>query len=373
MRRQPETAVIRLADSLAWARHARAANGFGDAAAGFDGRSPSALPTRTERNAPMDTALHPSPEAAPRQASQRYAKCIEVSRRVRWEIDRDVIRGRQLDLGRRFMPDGLSLVKSLAFLGAAEARLFSQVQGRTYANMFALVERFIGAKVLELSRDHWLGDQVALEALVRFSDEELKHQELFRRLEAMMERGMPAGYRKVADPNEVARAVLSKSTWSVLALTCHIELFTQSHYQQSIEPDADLSPLFKDVFMYHWREECQHAILDELEWKREHARLTLRQREQAVDDLIELVGAVDGILQAQSVADAAYFLGLCERPFPAEQQARVRDLMLKAYRWQYIVTGVQHPHFQRVLTSMTTPEQMVRIGKNLGPIMAAFA
>ena len=30
---------------------------------------------------------------------------------------------------------------------------FSQIQGRTYANMFGLVERYIGAKVLELSRD----------------------------------------------------------------------------------------------------------------------------------------------------------------------------------------------------------------------------
>jgi hypothetical protein len=47
--------------------------------------------------------------------------------------------------------------------------------------------------------------------------------------------------------------------------------------------------------------------------------------------------------------------------------------MLKAYRWQYIVTGVQHPHFQRVLTGMTTPEQMARIGQGLGPMMTAFA
>ena len=38
--------------------------------------------------------------------------------------------------------------------------------------------------MLEVSRDHWLGDQIALEALVRFTDEELKHQELFRRIEA---------------------------------------------------------------------------------------------------------------------------------------------------------------------------------------------
>ena len=38
------------------------------------------------------------------------------------------------------------------------------MQGRTYAYIFGLAERFIGAKVLEISREHWLGDQVALEA-----------------------------------------------------------------------------------------------------------------------------------------------------------------------------------------------------------------
>jgi hypothetical protein len=61
--------------------------------------------------------------------------------------------------------------------------------------MFGFVERFITAKVLEVNRDHWLGEQTALEALIRFSDEELKHQALFRRIEKMMADGMPEGYK----------------------------------------------------------------------------------------------------------------------------------------------------------------------------------
>ncbi|MEO8080147.1 MAG: hypothetical protein ABI641_06420, partial [Caldimonas sp.] len=75
----------------------------------------------------------------------RYAKCIEVSKRIRWDTERDVIRGRGFDFKRKFLPDGLSKVGQLTFLDAAGQRFFSQVQGRTYANMFALVERFIGA------------------------------------------------------------------------------------------------------------------------------------------------------------------------------------------------------------------------------------
>ena len=86
--------------------------------------------------------------------TNRYAKCIEASKRIRWDIDRDVIRGRSFDFSTKFLPDGLSLVDRLGFLNESEKRFFSQIQGRTYANVFGLVERFIGAKILEVSRQH---------------------------------------------------------------------------------------------------------------------------------------------------------------------------------------------------------------------------
>ena len=304
-------------------------------------------------------------------STSRYARCIQVSKRVRWDIDRDVIRGRDFDYSRTFLPSGLSKVDELEFLDAGERRLLSQIQGRSYAYIFGLVERYIGAKVLQLSGQHWLGDQVALEALVRFSDEELKHQELFRRLEAMLGARMPAGYVPVAEPNAVARFVLEKRTWAVLALTAHIELFTQAHYKQSIEAREDLCPLWKDVFMYHWREESQHAILDELEWVAEDKKIDAAERDAAVDDLIDLVGAVDGILQGQAAADTKYFLATNARTFAPAQSERIGATVLRAYRWQYIVSGVQHPHFAELLGSMTTPAQMQRIVTALTPILQA--
>jgi hypothetical protein len=300
----------------------------------------------------------------------RYAKTIEVSKRIRWDIDHDVIRGREFDFGQTFLPDGLSLADELPFLGASEQRFLSQVQGRTYANMFGLVERFIGAKMLEVSRDHWLGDQTALEAIVRFTDEELKHQALFRRIEAMVAAGMPSGYRFTVGPDEVAGFVLGKSTWAVLALTCHIELFSQAHYRASIEPAEGLSPLFKDIFLYHWREESQHAIIDELEWAREDAKLASNaERDAAVDDLIALVGGVDGILQAQAGADAAYFLEVTGMAADAERAAAVKEALLKAYRWQYIVSGAMEPRFQTMLASLVDDAQMQRVQTALGPLM----
>ena len=298
----------------------------------------------------------------------RYERAIETSKRVRWDIEKDVIRGRRFDTRHKFLPDGLSLVDAFTTLSDDEKRFVSQIQGRTYANIFGLVERFINAKVLELSHDHWFGDQVALEALVRFSDEELKHQALFRRIDAVIEEVLPQGYRFDIDPNNVARAVLGKSTWAVLGLTLDIELFTQLHYRQSIDPDTELSDLFKDVFLYHWREESQHAILDELEWMRVDATLTAEQRDRAVDDLIDLVGAVDGILQTQAQADATYFAAACGRVVTEAEATKIGAAFLKAYRWQYIHSGVQHPHFGKVLSSLISKSQEQRIQSALATL-----
>ena len=352
----PHTDPSITAASHVWARRAVAANGFGDAA----------LPTTDD---PAPRSLPMLMKVSSRPAAQRFARAVEASKRVRWDIDRDVIRGRNFDYTKKFLPDALSRAERLTFLTAGEQRFLSQVQGRSYANIFGLVERFIGAKFLERSRDHALGDQNAMEALVRSTDEELKHQALFRRLDAMMAEGMPEGYRFLPDPNEVAAAVLSKSAWAVLALICHIELFVLAHYRASIDPDPELSPLFKDVFLYHWKEESQHAIIDELEWAAEDAKLTDPERDAAVDDLIALVGAVDGILQAQSAADAKYFIEATGRTFASADVAAIGRAVLGAYRWQYILSGVADGRFTELLGAFTTTAQQVRINGALATLI----
>ena len=301
--------------------------------------------------------------------TRRYAKCIEVSKRIRWDIERDVIRGRDFDADHKFLPDGLSFADRIESLSTDERRLLSQIQGRTYANMFGLCERFIGAKMVDVTRDHALGDQTALEALIRFTDEELKHQRLFRRIEQLAADQMPDGYRFLPQPNTVANFILGKSTWAVLALTCHIEIFTQVHYRQSIEPDQQLSPLFKDVFFFHWKEESQHAIIDELEWQREDQRLTACERDAAVDDLVALLTGMDGQVQRQAKADAEYFIAICGRSLDVAEVSRIHAEVLAAYRWQYIGSGVCEPRFGDLLAGMLNERQQQRVFEALAPIV----
>jgi hypothetical protein len=53
---------------------------------------------------------HPAPAEV-----SRYARTIEASKRIRWDIDRDVIRGRTFDLAHTFLPDGCRWPTSCLF------------------------------------------------------------------------------------------------------------------------------------------------------------------------------------------------------------------------------------------------------------------
>ena len=89
--------------------------------------------------------------------------------------------------------------------------------------------------------------------------------------------------------------------------------------------------------------------------------VTAAQRDRAVDEFIELLAAVDGILQAQANADAQYFVATCGRTVGEAESRAVEAAFLKAYRWQYIHSGAQQPHFGKVLSRLITDAQRQRI------------
>ena len=296
--------------------------------------------------------------------SDRYASLIGMG----LDIDRDIIHASKLTVSTRFVTDGVSRIERLPFLDAGDKRLVSQIQSRTFANLFGLVERFIAAKVLELTSNQRPGDRIALAALERLA-EALEQQEMFRNIERMAAAGMAEGYAFLPEPNAVATLVHGKSVWAVLGLVCHIELSVLAQYRESIDLNANLSALCKDVFLYHWREASTHAVLAEVDWMHENARLSAEQRDRAVDELIELVAAVDGILQSQSQLDTDYLLRIRGRTLGRDEAERIRVGLLDAYRWHYVVPGMQG-QFGKALSRFTTPVQRERIGKALSPSLS---
>jgi hypothetical protein len=105
---------------------------------------------------------------------------------------------------------------------------------------------------------------------------------------------------------------------------------------------------------------------------REDQRIDAAQRDQAVSELIGLVAAVDGIVRMQAEADAAYFAAVAQGDFDARQVQAIGATMLAAYRWQYIVSGVQDARYVGVLGSMISQAQGARIHDALAPIVSSI-
>jgi hypothetical protein len=93
--------------------------------------------------------------------------------------------------------------------------------------------------------------------------------------------------------------------------------------------------------------------------------LSSEARDSAVDDFIALVGAIDGTLGAQAAADANHFAASCGRVVGGAEVEAVERQFLKAYRWQYIHSGAEHPRFRKVLSELISDAQGARIGAAL--------
>ena len=82
--------------------------------------------------------------------------------------------------------------------------------------------------------------------------------------------------------------------------------------------------------------------------------VTADQREAAIDQLLELGGAVDGLLGQQIELDIDALQKASGRTFTDDERDEIRAHQRCSYRWTFIVSGLQHPNFMRIVEQITT-------------------
>jgi hypothetical protein len=173
----------------------------------------------------------------------------------------------------------------------------------------------------------------------------------------------------LGDQKEVAHVVLSKNNGAVLLLTSVIEWFTQLHYVAAFKEDGTLDPFTKGIFRAHWLEESQHAKMDHLETLRAFESMSSVEKEAAIDDLIELVGALDELLQEQAGFDVQNLGAYLEREFTEEEAREIYQSELRAKRYTFIESGVTHPNFRELFELVTTREQRAKVQEALESVL----
>jgi hypothetical protein len=283
----------------------------------------------------------------------KYQKCIDTSERVQWTISGVI--GAGFDFKKRFLPETLAQVNELDGLSDGEKLKLNQIRGLTYAHLFGFVEEFI-VRDLILLASRYPGEQATeRRAILRFAEEEVKHQLLFESVKAHLLKEL-GQCGLVPGAGAVAGFVLGKSELCVLVLTHMLELATMEHYIDifsSASERESLDPVFVNVFKSHWIEESQHAKLGELEISRCVAGASEEQREAAIDELLEIGGAFDGLLKSQVDLDVESLERLSGRKLPDATKDAIRAAQHKAYRYTFLVSALRNSKFRDHVSSLT--------------------
>jgi hypothetical protein len=273
----------------------------------------------------------------------------------------DVLRADQeLDFSRNFMPESLARTAAIGSLNPFEQRLLNQVSAHQYLSIFVIVEEFILPFLVDHARDHLLGDDWRVRALINFAGEEAKHIHLFKRFHEAFVRGFPVDCQVIGPSDAVGAEVLKHDPLAVGLVILMIEWMTQQHYLGSIKDDGDLDPLFKSLMKHHWMEESQHAKLDTLIVDALAEGRTEAQIDKAIDEFFEIGAFLDDGLKAQ----AAFNLDALEKLIGRKLDDReaIEAQQHQAARWTYIGSGMVHERFIETL-EVLSPNAARRIAE----------
>jgi hypothetical protein len=280
---------------------------------------------------------------------------IQSSEKVAWTIESVLGPDAKFDLARPLLPDSLANVAKISCLTDAERLTLNQIRGHAYLYLFSFVEEYIIATAVRHSNAEVFGDHTALRALLRFAEEEVKHQEMFRRACSLFKRSFGHECDVLPNPQAVAEVILSHKPMAVLLITLHLEIMTQHHFVESFRRGTadDLDPLFRQLLRHHWLEEAQHAKIDILELHKLAADATPELREASVEDYLKIVAALDGLLCQQAKNDLATLSRVLRRTFSEAEQRELMDAQAGAYRRTFVGLGISSPAFVEEVESLS--------------------
>lgn len=283
--------------------------------------------------------------------SSSYADCLNRSVKSAWSID-DCFQRRQFDFSKRFLPERVASVRGIECLNDYGKLKLNQIRGNSYCHIFSFVEEFIIPLMLDQAREDVYGDETRLRFLLRFAEEETKHQAMLKRAMDQIAAGLGVSCQVISGRETVAKAVLGKSRLAALLFTSMVEWLTQLHYVDHVRDSMELDPLFRDILKFHWIDESQHARADSLLIKEVAGVINEQERSAAIDELLGLCSTLDKLLAQQTYMDIDSLAKVMERTLSDEDRREIFNHQRQAYRWTFLVSGLEHPSFLQVVNTL---------------------
>jgi hypothetical protein len=284
---------------------------------------------------------------------------VATSEKVAWTVDA-IFRDRHFDATKRIVPDSWVRTQHLAFLNAQEQRTLNHIRAFSYVHLFGNYEEFIPLHLTEIVQQDWHDDRAHLRALLRFGDEEMKHQQLFLRAEAVLEASCGYSFERYFDPNKdrvtaFTKAVLAYPLLPRFLLLAAFEWGSQRHYVDSVRdhPGEGSDPLYVDILQYHWIEENQHTKTDVLEIAQLARAMRPDELSQAFDHIQGLGGVVDATFVGQVDQELATFQRVTGRRLAALEATALRAALYQSMHAIWAEVALTHPNFKRVALELS--------------------
>jgi hypothetical protein len=288
-----------------------------------------------------------------------YASIVAASEKVAWSVDA-IFRDRRFDASKPIVPASWVRTQALAFLTDQDQLTLNHCRAFICAHLNGNYEEFIPLHLTGIVQQDWHDDRAHLRALLRFGEEEMKHQQLFRRTETVLEESCGHPFGRYFDDDkarvtEFTNAVLAYPPLPRFLLLLAFEFGTRRHYVESIQEHTEASgdSLYVEVLKAHWLEEAQHVKSDMLEVAQLARELSPEALSVAFDQVTGIGGLVDATFVGQVDKEIETLQQVTGRTLSAAEATTLHDTLYHSL--SSIIAGVAltDPSFARVALELS--------------------
>jgi len=288
-----------------------------------------------------------------------YDSIMAASDRVAWTVD-EIFRDRRFDASKPMVPTSWVGTQALTFLDAQEQLFLNHCRAFSYVHLLGNFEEFIPLHLTGMAQHRGHDERVHMRALVRFGEEEVKHQQLFRRAETVLEQSCGHPFGRYFDQQKtrvvkLTNSILQHPLLSRFFILLALEWGTQRHYVESIgdRTEQRSDSLYVDILRAHWVEEAQHTKWDTLEIARLAGESCAEELSAAFDHILDIGGLIDATFAGQADREIETLQQISGRTFLDAQLTTLRDTLYRSM--SAIIAGVAltHPSFTKIALELS--------------------
>jgi hypothetical protein len=251
-------------------------------------------------------------------------------------------------------------IQALEFLTDHDQLTLNHCRAFSYAHLNGNYEEFIPLHLTGIVQQDWHDDRAHLRALWRFGEEEMKHQQLFRRTEMVLDDSCGHPFGRYFDDDKVRVTAFTKAALAYpplprFLLLLAFEFGTRRHYVESIQAHTEASgnPLYVDVLKAHWLEEAQHVKADMLDVAQLAHELSPEELSEAFDQVVSIGSLVDATFEGQVDQEISTLQQVTGRTLAEAEMTTLRDTLYHSL--SAIIAGVAltDPSFAKVALELS--------------------